>query len=468
MSGEQRVPASARHVDLLVSGDVLYTLNKDDPIVVNGEVAVKGNTIVYSGPAKDSGFWQPKKTLPGQGKAVMPGFVNCHTHAGSAVFRSQSDDGPGGQALYSVAFRSEKNISVEHWWDLALLGVADMIRSGVTTINDIWYEPEGLAQAAEIAGLRAQIALKVFDVKLEKLYENHYERAATEGENQLRRAVDFVERSTASGTGLVTGRIGPHATDTCSPGLHIEACAEADRLGVGLHTHVAQSRQEVEYCRSAYGKGPAEFLADLGVLSNRSVLAHLTFASESDLDVVAQTQACYAHCPTIYPRRGVYPDLQGIQDRQIVTGIATDWMMNDPFEAMRNAMNAVRLLSGRHDALTSLDAMKLATLGGARVMGIEDQVGSLVTGKKADLIQLDLQRPHFQPFYAEYSSLAYYARASDVVCSVIDGRPVLENDCIVGLDEPYVLDRIRTHQPEWLAVLKRNGGIGVIPGCGCD
>ena len=94
MSGEQRVPASARHVDLLVSGDVLYTLNKDDPIVVNGEVAVKGNTIVYSGPAKDSGFWQPKKTLPGRGKAVMPGFVNCHTHAGSAVFRSQSDDGP--------------------------------------------------------------------------------------------------------------------------------------------------------------------------------------------------------------------------------------------------------------------------------------------------------------------------------------------------------------------------------------
>ena len=467
MTDERRIPSTGAQVDLLVSADVLYTLTEDTPIVVNGEVAINGNTIVYSGPAKDNGFWQPKKTLSGKGKAVMPGFVNCHSHAASALFRSQSDDGVGGQALYSVAFRSEKHISTEQWRDLALLGVADMIRSGITTINDIWYEPEGLAEAAEAAGLRAQIALKLFDVKLEELYANRYERVATEGEERLRRGVDFVEKYAASKSGLVTGRIGPHATDTCSPELHIEACAEAGRLGVGLHTHVAQSKQEVEYCQSTYNKGPAEFLADLDVLSHRSILAHLTFASDIDLDLITQSKARYAHCPTIYPRRGVYPDLQGIQDRRIVTGIATDWMMNDPFEAMRNAMNAVRLLSGRHDALTSLDAIKLATIGSAKVMGIEDQVGSLATGKRADLIQLDLQRPHLQPFYAEYSSLAYYARASDVVCSVIDGRLVLEGDCILGLDEPNILNRIKKYVPDWLAVLKRHGGVGAVLGCGC-
>ena len=143
------------------------------------------------------------------------------------------------------------------------------------------------------------------------------------------------------------------------------------------------------------------------MLSHRSILAHLTFASDTDLDLITQSEARYAHCPTIYPRRGVYPDLQGIQDRRIVTGLATDWMMNDPFEAMRNAMNAVRLLSGRHDALTSLDAIKLATIGSAKVMGIEDQVGSLATGKRADLIHLDFQAPPLQPFYAQYSSFAY-------------------------------------------------------------
>ena len=157
MTDESRIPSTGAQVDLLVSADVLYTLTEDTPIVVNGEVAINGNTIVYSGPAKDNGFWQPKKTLSGKGKAVMPGFVNCHSHAASALFRSQSDDGVGGQALYSVAFRSEKHISTEQWRDLALLGVADMIRSGITTINDIWYEPEGLAEAAEAAGLRAQI-----------------------------------------------------------------------------------------------------------------------------------------------------------------------------------------------------------------------------------------------------------------------------------------------------------------------
>ncbi|GIT48006.1 MAG: hypothetical protein Ct9H300mP13_8020 [Gammaproteobacteria bacterium] len=226
------------------SAQMFFIHYQDTPLVVNGEVAINGNTIVYSGPGKGQRIWQPKKKLSGKGKAVMPGFVNCHSHAASAVFRSQSDDGAGGQALYSVAFRSERHISTEQWRDLALLGVVDMIRSGVTTINDIWYEPEGLAEASEAAGLRAQIALKLFDVKLEELYANRYKRVGKEGEERLRRGVDFVEKYAASNQGLVTGRIGPHATDTCSPELHIEACAEAGRLGSGcIRTWLSRNRK---------------------------------------------------------------------------------------------------------------------------------------------------------------------------------------------------------------------------------
>jgi 5-methylthioadenosine/S-adenosylhomocysteine deaminase len=124
-------------IDLLVSGDFLYPMSEGLPIVEGGEVAVAGGRIVYAGPRKPDGTWRPARTLGGPGKAVLPGFVNAHCHTASLVFRSQTDDFSGGVALYTVAFRMEKEISEDEWHDLAALGCIDMLKSGVTTINDI-------------------------------------------------------------------------------------------------------------------------------------------------------------------------------------------------------------------------------------------------------------------------------------------------------------------------------------------
>jgi 5-methylthioadenosine/S-adenosylhomocysteine deaminase len=345
-------------IDLLVGGDVIYPMTDEGGIILDGEVAITGDRIVYVGERRPSGAWAPRRRLEGRGRALLPGFVNCHSHAASAVFRSQSDDGAGGAALYTVAFRAEKDITAEEWRDLAFLGVLDMIKAGITTINDIWYEPEALAEAALQAGLRAEIAHKVFDVRLEELYRDDYTRHPKIGETRLRRGVDFVERWHGAGEGLITGRIGPHATDTCAPELLRDAAAEARRLDVGSHIHVAQSVREADVIRQAHGKGPAEHLRDQGVLGPRCVVAHLTFATPGDLDAVRDAGAGYAHCSTIYPRRGVYPDVPAIRERGIAWGLATDWMMNDPFEAMRNAMNGLRLRGGRVDALECREALQ--------------------------------------------------------------------------------------------------------------
>jgi len=454
-------------VDLLIGADFLYPMRTDGEIVMGGEVAVRADRIVYAGPRKDTGFWAPRRKISGSGKAVLPGFVNCHSHAGSIIFRSQSDDGAGGAALYQVAFRGEKNITAQQWRDLAVVGTLDMIKAGITTINDIWYEPEALAEACVQSGLRAQIAYKVFDVKLENLHADDYTRHPAIGEQRLRRGVDMVETWHGQHNGLISGRIGPHATDTCSPGLHREAGAEARRLGVGRHTHVAQSKGEVDYIFAQHGKGPAEYLRDLGELDENTVIAHLTFASDADLDAVRETGARYAHCSTIYPRRGVYPDIPAIDDRNLTWGLATDWMMNDPFEAMRNAMNALRLLQGRHDAFTSRQAMWRATAGSAAVLGLQGSVGELAAGYKADLIQIDLEQPHLAPFYGDYSSIAYYARASDVVTSVIDGQVVMEGRKVAGLDEAAALVALKRHLPEWGDLVRALGGVAHRGLCPC-
>jgi 5-methylthioadenosine/S-adenosylhomocysteine deaminase len=454
-------------IDLLVEAEFLYPMTSGAPIVRGGEVAIANGRIVHAGPAKESGHWAPRRVLHGAGKAVLPGFVNAHCHAGSTVFRSQTDDQGGGAALYTIAFRMEKEIGAEEWRDLAWLGCLDMVKAGITTLNDIWYAPEALAEAAEVTGLRADIANKVFDVRLEELHHGDYTRHREIGAARLRAGIDFAERWHGGADGRIRARLGTHASDTCAEGLHREARAEADRLGIGMHMHTAQAPREVAYIREAHGKGPLEYLRDIGLLQPDVVCAHLTFASDGDLDAVKESGAAYAHCPIIYARRGSYPRLREIFDRGIPTGFATDWMTNDPFEGMRNAINATRVLLGDPGFLPCEEALRCHTIGSARALGLDAEIGSLAPGKRADLIMVDLDRPHLQPFYGGYPALVFYAKASDVVTSIVDGRVVMEDRRLVGVDEEAILAAVKRRVPRWSAQLKALGSGSVVDPCGC-
>ena len=457
-----------KEIDLLVQADFLYPMGANKEIILDAEVAIIADQIIYAGPKLKDHKWKAKETISGDGKVVMPGFVNCHSHAASIVFRSQSDDGIGGKALYSVAFRAEPTITEGQWEDFARVGVIDMIKSGFTTINDIWYEPEALANICLEVGLRAQIAYKVFDVQLEDLHRGHYIYNSKTGDNRLERGIDFIKNWSGSGNGLITGRIGPHAADTCSPELHKNAFMEANRLGVGRHTHAAQSAGEVEYIKKKYGKGPVSYLQDLGVLSSDLVLAHLTYADNQDLVAAASAGVKYAHCSTIYPRRGVYPNITEITKKGIEWGLATDWMMNDLFEGMRNALNAIRLKEARFDAFSSEEALYRSTIDSARVLGLEQSIGTLQKGFKADLIQININQPHLTPFYAEYASIAYYARASDVITSVINGMVVMKDRVITQVDERSALEAVAKHIPSLAEKMISLGGAAHHGLCPCS
>lgn len=444
-------------IDLLVEADYLYPMSAGSPIIEDGEVAIRADRIVYAGPRRPSGTWLATRTISGDNRAVLPGFVNCHTHVASAVFRSQTDDFDARYAIYRIVFRMEKDIAPAQWQDLALLGCADMIRSGVTTINDIWYNPDRLAYAVDVSGIRAVLANKVFDVRLEDLHQCDYTRYNELGERRLRDGVEFVETWHGKADGRIQGRLAPHATDTCSTALLCDARAEADRLGVGLHIHAAQSEQETQHIRDAHRCGPLEYLRDIGVLKADVIAAHLIFASDADLEGMSQTGAAYAHSPITYPRGGFYPRLAEIRKRDINTGFATDWMQNDPFEAMRNALNAVRLSMGDSNALSCEQALRYFTTGSASVLGMNEQIGSLEPGKKADLIMLDVGQLHLQPFYGAYSSIVFYAKASDVRTSIIDGTVVLDDSDLCFVDEENVLAAVHQHYPAWTERLRELG-----------
>jgi 5-methylthioadenosine/S-adenosylhomocysteine deaminase len=454
-------------VDLLVRAGFLYPVDGISDVVPDGEVAVRDGLIVHAGPAMPEGRWAPRHRVERPTHALLPGFVNAHCHTASTVFRSQTDDGAGGGALYSIAFRGEARVEDDDWRRLAVLGTVEMIRAGITTLNDFWYAPDVMAEVALATGLRVEVATEIVDVDKAGLAAGDYTRVAAIGERTLRRGVEVARRWHGQGEGLVTARLGPHATDTCSAGLLREVAAEARDLGVGLHCHVAQSRQEAETIRAAHGLGPVAWLAEIGVLGPDWVLAHLTFADAADRAAVAEAGAGYAHCATIYPRRGVYPDLLAIREAGVRTGLATDWMLNDPWEAMRSALNAVRMRAGRHDALGTAEALEMATAGAAEAMGMGARIGRLTPGREADMILVDLDQPHLQPFYGEPASLVYYARAADVRWSFVRGRAVMRDGEIAGVDVEAALHAVKARAPHLGAMMRALGGVSRLPPCPC-
>jgi 5-methylthioadenosine/S-adenosylhomocysteine deaminase len=454
-------------VDLVVRAGFLYPVDGERDVILEAEVAVRNGVIVYAGTSRPHGHWQAREYVDRPSHALLPGFVNCHCHTASTVFRSQTDDGAGGGALYSIAFRGESRIADEDWRRLAVLGTVEMIRAGFTTLNDFWYAPDAMAETALATGLRVEIGTEIVDVDKTGLAAGDYTRDSRIGERTLRLGAAVAERWHGTADGLITARLGPHATDTCSGGLLREIAAEARRLGIGLHCHVAQSRQEAEVIRASHGVGPAAWLAELGVLGPEWVLAHLTFADAADRAAVAQAGAGYAHCATIYPRRGVYPDLMAIRAEGIRTGLATDWMMNDPFEAMRSALNAVRLRQGSHEALNTMEALQMATAGAAEAMGMGGRIGRLTPGREADMILVDLDQPHLQPFYGEPASLVYYARAADVRWSIVRGRVIMRDGEIPGTDAAAALREVKGRALHLGAMMRELGGASRLPACPC-
>ena len=463
---ELKVGLPKDELDLLLRAKWIFPVDGISESIQNGEVAVKDGKIVYVG-TKMPDHWQAKNVVEMPSSALLPGFVNSHCHAASTVFRAQSEDGEGGRALYTVAFRGEGIVEPEDWAIMAKLGVLEMAKAGITTLNDFWYAPDDMGEAALATGLRMQLATEILDVDKNLVPDGDYTRDSSIAERTLRNGVEVASRWHGRNNGLITSRLGPHAIDTVSEGLFKECVHEARANGWGLHTHAAQSPQEVNYIREKTGLGPVTWLGRLELLGPDWVLAHLTFAEELDLKIAFEHDVGYAHAASIYPRRGVYPDLSGAKSKGIRTGMASDWLLNDPFEIMRVMLSATRLKAGDYKALSSYEALELATAGAADVVGLGDCIGRLKVGYDADIIAVALDRPHMQPFYGTATSLVWHARASDVTDSWVKGKPVLAKGEVDGIDESDALNAFATRLNHLGEMIRGLGGITRTDPCQC-
>lgn len=420
-------------VDLLLRGGTIVPCDGTGS-VLTGDVAIGAGVIVEIGPDLEA---QAKRIIDVGGSAVIPGFVNAHTH--EVMERGFFEDLPFLTWLEDFALPKDRAYQPRHQRAASLLCQAEMISNGTTAFIDIFRHPDEAAAVAVESGLRATISPQIIDEPLGA------------GET-LETSEAFVSNWNRRHP-RVRAWFGPHSLYSVSPATYRRIRELADSFGVGIHTHLAESREEATLILDqSGGRTPAQWLDDLIGLGPDVVAAHCIELDDRDLELVVERGLGIAHCPTSNMKLGHRAArVVELLDKGGRVGLGTDSIMTnnnlDPFEEMRQAGLLAKFSTGDASALSSYTLLELATIGSARVLGLDALVGSIEVGKRADLAVVRLDRPHARPIIYEgggnvVEQLVWSCVGADVRYTIVDGQVVYDDHRVVTLDVEEVLDLV--------------------------
>jgi 5-methylthioadenosine/S-adenosylhomocysteine deaminase len=405
-------------------------------ILTDGFVCITGDTIARLGHSTENPP-DGRHVIDANGGIVLPGLVNGHTHAAMTLFRGLADDLPLLEWLENYIFPAERGMDGEFVRAGTLLACAEMILSGTTTFCDMYLFEDEVAEAARQAGMRCLVGEVLYD--FDSPNYGPIEEGLRYTEALIRKWRDDP---------LVSVAVEPHALFTCSPSLLADAGDLADRYNVPLITHLAETEADNDQVLETYGKGPVEHLKSLGLLGPNLIADHCVHLSEDEIVEMAVAGVRVIHNPESNMKlaSGMAP-VPEMLTAGIAVGLGTDGCASnnnlDLFTEMDMAakLQKVRLLDP-----TVMDAetvLRMATIEGARALGMDEITGSIEVGKKADIIVVDTRKPHLTPLYNPYSQLVYAARGNDVSHVLINGRPVMTNRRLLTLDLESVMETAR-------------------------
>jgi len=438
-------------VDLLVTGGTVVTMDGSWRILEDGAVAVRGDRIVAVGPgAQVLAQYRAGRTISARGKIVLPGLINTHNHAPMVLLRGIADDMALMEWLEQVIFPAEaRNVDKEFVeWGTAL-ACLEMIRSGTTTYCDMYYFEDQVAETTARAGMRGVLGETIiqFPAPDNKTYQDGL--AYTER---------FLKRW--KGNALITPAVAPHAPYTNSA-ESLRACkALADKYDVPMMLHVAETLDEARQIREKYGATSTQWLEKTGVLGPKVIFHHGVWLTEEDLAIIKKRGVGVTHNPESNMKlaSGTAP-VPRMLEIGIPVGLGTDGAVSnnnlDMFEAMDFAAKLHKLVSMRPTVLPARQVVAMGTLGGARVLHMDEEIGSLEGGKKADFVLVDADSAHAVPGYNVYSHLVYVLKGADVRTSVINGQVVMLNGRVLTLDEKAIKEKARHYHDRIVASLKR-------------
>ena len=424
-----------RRVALIVNGGTVITQNAARRILTPGAVAIDGTDIVdVDTPGAIAAKYQATDTVDARDQIVLPGLVNTHSHAPMVMYRGLADDLALMDWLQKYIFPAEaKTVSPELVRVGTRLAALEMIESGTTAYVDMYYFEEEIAKATFEAGLRGVLGQTIIQFPVAD--------AKTPADG-LARAEQFIKEF--KDNGLVVPAVAPHAIYTNDKATLTASAALARKYGVPIVIHFAETEDEVKVVREQYQMTPTAALESLGVLGETTIGAHGVWVNDADIAILKRTGTGVAHNPESNMKlaSGAAPVTKYLA-AGVKLGLGTDGAASnndlDMFEAMRQASFLAKHATHDPTAVKAQDALDMATLGGARVIGMEKLLGSLEPGKRADLITVSMRSARQTPIYDPVSHLVYVTRGDDVRNTIVNGKILMRDRQLKTLDRATVI-----------------------------
>jgi 5-methylthioadenosine/S-adenosylhomocysteine deaminase len=426
--------------DIVITGGTLITMSAGMEIIEDSIIGIKDGIIVAAGKNTDRGcsILNTKETIDASGCIVMPGLVNTHTHIPMVCFRGMADDLPLMEWLSKHIWPAEMNfVNKEMVYDGAILAMAEMILSGTTTFCDGYFFEDTITEAVSTVGMRAVVSQGFADVFMPD---------KTRAGKMMAAAKRFVKRWQPHAP-MITPAYFCHSPYTCSPDTLVRVKDAARENGILYLMHLLENKDETDTILNLYGKKPVQFLFDLGVLDEQTVAVHCNWLTKEDMAVFADLGVKVSHNPesSMKLASGVAPVPEMLK-KGIIVGIGTDGCASnndmDMFREMNTAALIHKVNSLNPTVMNAETVCKMATIGGAKSLGLDKLTGSIEKGKKADIILVDMNQPHLTPLYNCYSQLVYAARGADVKTSIINGKIVMKDRQLRTIDLQTAMKKV--------------------------
>ena len=428
-------------MDTLISNVTIVTMNEKMDVLFGAYLGVDAGKIAYIGKTAPEG--QPTTIIDGTGMVLLPGLVNCHTHLATSVLRSYCDDLSSREAL-EEQLRREDKMDSRAAKAAALMGIAECLRFGVTSVSDNYYYPEATAEAASEAGIKANIALSSYR------FVDQNEEFDFETDEQCALLRRVVEKWHGHDDGRIKIDAGIYAEYTSNYKLWEGLVGYADEQKLGFQLHLAQTKEEAESCLDRTGLGPAELLGCHGVFNVPVTAAGCACLSTEEMKMLGKKKVTAVACPLEAAKNGnpVTPVLECVKNGMNValgTGGAIECGNLDMFEVIRGTAMAVRSGSGDAASMPAAAAIMMATVCGARAQGRADAIGMIKEGFDADLCLVDFTAPHLMPCHNVLNALTFSAKGGDVAMTMVQGKILYQNGKFPTIDLNHVVEELTTY-----------------------
>ncbi len=417
-------------LDVIVKdASIIVTMDNKRRILKNFSIGIEDSRIVE---ISEHIPCEADFIIDAKGKLVIPGLINTHTHAAMTLFRGLADDMPLMKWLKEEIWPTEAKLKDSHVYAGTLLACMEMIAGGITCFNDMYFYPEMVAKSIEETGIRGIISHAMFDFGKSDMAES----IVKEGEHLI--------KEYGKSEGRVRVALAPHAPYTCSDKLLRLAKESADKHNVILHIHVAETKEEVKEIKEKTGYTPVEYLDKIGFLDKNVIAVHMVWLTDKELNIIKKRKVKVSHNPisNLKLASGI-ARVDDMVRKGITVSLGTDGAASnnslDMFETMKTCAIVQKILKNNPESMKAEKVLEMATINGAKALGLEKEIGSIEVGKKADIAIIDLKHPNLIPVTNPVSHLVYTAKACNVDTVIVDGKIVMENREFRTIDYDQVI-----------------------------